>query len=178
MALQSTPSGFLNPPDILKKLELRPSMTAADFGCGSGGWVIPLAQMLKEGVVYAVDVQSHPLSAVRSKMERDRMYNIRAIEANVETEGSKIGQERCDIVLATNLLFQCEHPDRIFQEAMKVLKQGGTLLVVDWLSHSPVAPAKTISQEESDKLASKAGFSVKEHFQAGDYHWASIFQKP
>jgi ubiquinone/menaquinone biosynthesis C-methylase UbiE len=153
-------------------------MTAADFGCGSGGWVIPLATILKEGIVYAIDVQPQPLSVVRSRMERDRMYNIRIVEANVEKTGSKIGQERCDVVLLTNLLFQCEKPENVLKEAMRVLKQGGQLLVVDWYAHSPVAPTKTLSADDAASQIEKVGFSVKKSFQASEYHWGLIAQKP
>lgn len=174
MAFQSTPSGFLNPEEVLRKLDLRPSMNAADFGCGSGGWVIPLAKMLKDGMVYAIDVQKESLSAVRSKMEQGRMFNIRLIESNVELTGSRLREGSCDIVLLTNLLFQSEHPETILKEAKRVLRQGGQVLVVDWYSGHPMSPKKLISPEKAAELAEKEGFSVKETFQAGAHHWGMI----
>ena len=42
---------FLNPEQVLKQLDLKEEMTAADFGSGSGGWAIPLAKILKEGKI-------------------------------------------------------------------------------------------------------------------------------
>ncbi|GAH20696.1 unnamed protein product, partial [marine sediment metagenome] len=41
--------GFLNPSEVLKQLKLKKDMIAADFGCGSGGWALPLAKKLEEG---------------------------------------------------------------------------------------------------------------------------------
>ena len=42
---------FLNPNKVLKQLKLKPDMVGADFGSGSGGWVIPLAQELEDGKI-------------------------------------------------------------------------------------------------------------------------------
>jgi ubiquinone/menaquinone biosynthesis C-methylase UbiE len=58
---------FLNPEKILEKLNLNKKIVAADFGCGSGGWTIPLAKKVKW--VFAIDIQEEPLSALRSRMK-------------------------------------------------------------------------------------------------------------
>ncbi|PIP24588.1 MAG: hypothetical protein COX33_01180, partial [Candidatus Nealsonbacteria bacterium CG23_combo_of_CG06-09_8_20_14_all_36_125] len=47
---------FLNPSEVLKQLNLKKNMVAADFGSGSGGWAFPLAKKLEEGKVYAIDI--------------------------------------------------------------------------------------------------------------------------
>jgi len=57
------PEEFLNPKSIIKEhLTIKPGMVAVDFGCGSGGWTIPLAELLEHGRVYAVDILEEPLS--------------------------------------------------------------------------------------------------------------------
>ena len=57
---------FLNPEEVLDQLDLKVNMVAAEFGCGSGGFAIPLAKKLDEGLVYAIDIQESPLSALKS----------------------------------------------------------------------------------------------------------------
>mgnify|MGYP001611054209 FL=1 len=54
-------NNFLNPTEILRQLELKKDMVACDFGSGSGGWAIPLAKILEEGRVYAIDILEEPL---------------------------------------------------------------------------------------------------------------------
>jgi len=60
---------FVNPIQILDQIGLKSTMIAADFGSGSGGWAIPLAQKLEDGQVFAVDIQEEPLSALEGRVK-------------------------------------------------------------------------------------------------------------
>ena len=70
---------FLDPQKVLDQLDLAPNMIAADFGSGSGGWAIPLAEKLTEGKVFAIDILKEPLSALEGKMRSKRILNIQTI---------------------------------------------------------------------------------------------------
>ena len=115
---------FLNPNEVLNQLELREDMIAADFGCGSGGWVIPLAKKLEEGKVYAIDILEESLSALKSKAQLEKVSNIETVRVDLE-KGSGLGDSSLDLVLATNLLFQVENKNAIMGEIKRVLKKGG-----------------------------------------------------
>jgi len=168
---------FLNPQEVLNKLELEGEMIAADFGSGSGGWAIPLAKRLKFGKVYAIDILEEPLSALKSKAEIQRVYNIETINSNVE-KGVKIPDLSCDLVLLTNLLFQVEDKKRVLTEAKRVLKKGGEILVVDWLPEAPTGPKEgRISPEEVKEMAKNLNLKLEKEFQAGIFHYGLIFTK-
>lgn len=170
---------FINPLDILNKIELKPDMVAVDFGSGSGGWVIPLAQKLEEGRVFAVDVQEEPLSALGSKAKSQGLKNIKKVVADVEKEVPGIAAFSCDLVLMTNLLFQVDNKEGVFQEAKRVLKQGGRILVVEWKVESVLGPQEgKVSQEEVKAIAQKLGLRLEKEFEAGTYHYGLLFIKP
>ena len=80
-------------------------MNGADFGCGSGGWAIPLAKALAEGKVYAVDLLEEPLSALRSRIRAANIFNVEIVKADVEKTIIRLLANSVDIVLMTNLLF-------------------------------------------------------------------------
>jgi ubiquinone/menaquinone biosynthesis C-methylase UbiE len=166
--------GFLNPKEILEKLKLRKNMVAADFGCGSGGWAIPLAKKVQR--VFAIDVLEEPLSALRSKARMERIFNIDALKANVE-KGTTLISESCDLVLMTNLLFQVDDMKGVLEEGKRVLKKGGRILVVDWKEETEVGPEKRVSPEKVKEIAKEIGLNLKEEFEAGIYHWGLIFEK-
>ena len=154
-------------------------MTAADFGCGSGGWVIPLAKRLEQGLVYAIDIQEEPLSALESKMKLEGIQNIRKVLSDIEIEnGSKIPASSCELVLMTNLLFQIEKKKGVFMEANRVLKKNGKVLVVDWKPESSLGPEQgRVSSEEVKELAQETKLKLKKEFSAGDYHYGLVFEK-
>jgi len=153
-------------------------MMAADFGCGAGGWTIPLAEMLEDGLVIAIDVQEAPLSALMGRARLQGLSNIRKINADVEGRIRGLADLSCDFVLMTDLLFQVEQREAVFQEARRVLKKEGKILVVEWNVDSPLGPRQgRISQEEIKQIAEKVGFQLETEFPAGDYHFALIFVK-
>ena len=172
--------GFLNPSQVLRQLKLKEEMTAADFGSGSGGWAIPLAKKLEDGKVYAIDILEEPLSALRAKSQLEKIQNIQTIRANVENKnGSTLPDFSVDLVLITNLLFQTEKREEVFEEARRILKSGGKVLVVDWEEDSPQGPIEgRVSEKEVKKIAENFGFNLEKEFEAGIYHYGLVFVKP
>ena len=170
--------GFLNPQEVLNELKIEGEMIAADFGSGSGGWAIPLAKRLKFGKVYAVDILEEPLSALKSKAEIQKVYNIETINSNVE-KGIKLPDLSCDLVLLTNLLFQVDDKKRVLTEAKRVLKKGGKILVVDWLPEALQGPREgRVSPDEVKKIAKNLNLKLEKEFRTGIYHYGLIFIKP
>jgi len=169
---------FLNPNHILDQLELRKTMIAADFGCGSGGWTIPLAQRLEQGKVFAIDIQEDPISALMGKAKLQNLFNIEKILADCETEILKIQNHSCDLVLLTSVLFQAENKKNVFEEAKRVLNNNGRILVVDWKQNSCLGPKQgKISEQEVKTLASDCGFQFKKQLNAGNYQYGLVFAK-
>lgn len=170
-------NGFLNPTEVLKQLKLRKDMTACDFGSGSGGWALPLAKELEEGKVYAIDILEEPLSALRAKVKLGKIFNIETIKSDVG-KTSRLIQESCDLVLMTNLLFECEDKKQVIEEGKRVLKKGGKFLIVDWKKEAPLGPKEDrVSPEEVKKIAEDLNLKLEKEFEAGLYHWALIFVK-
>lgn len=171
--------GFLDPQKVLNKLKLREDMVAADFGSGSGGWAIPLAKILKEGKVYAIDILEEPLSALVSRMRLERVLNIDTIRSNVESpNGSKLTDGSVDLVLMTNLLFEVEDKKKVISEAKRILKKRGKILIVDWRVDAPFGPVEgRISPEEVKEIAKDLNLEIKKEFEAGRYHWGLVLTK-
>ncbi len=167
---------FLNPSRVLDLLDLKEHFVAADFGSGSGGWVIPLARRLKEGKVYAIDILEEPLSALKSKIKLEKGLSIETIKSDIE-KTSRLLDASCDLVLMTNLLFEVEDRRKVLEEAKRVLKPGGILLVVDWTKDASLGPEIRVSPEEIKEIAKEIGFVLKKEFPAGVYHWGLIFNK-
>ncbi|MCD6500880.1 class I SAM-dependent methyltransferase [bacterium] len=170
---------FVNPIEILNQIGLKANMIAADFGSGSGGWTIPLARKLEDGQVFAVDIQEEPLSVLESRAKLQGISNIQKIIANVEEKIPGISDLTCDLVLVTDLLFQIEDKKGVFEEAKRILKPGGKILVVEWIPGVSLGPkGGAPSKEEVKEITKNLGFRLEKEFKAGDYHFGFVFVKP
>lgn len=165
---------FLNPQKILNGLGLKKNMVAADFGAGSGGWALPLAKILEDGRVFAVDILEEPISALKSKIALDKLMNIQTIKADVE-KGVQIPSWSCDLVLMTNLLFEVSGKKKVLEEGKRILAQDGKILVIDWKKDALLGPKEgRVSAEEIKKIAEEAGLKTESSFDASPYHWALV----
>ena len=158
-------------------------MTAADFGCGSGGWVIPLAKKLEEGKIFAIDILEEPLSALRAKAKLVKITNVETIRADIE-KGAKLLDESCDLVLMTNLLFEVEDKRKVLEEGKRILKKGGRILIVDWTppTHHPkeasLGPKEgRVAPEEVKETGLDLNLRIEKEFEASIYHFGLILLK-
>lgn len=169
---------FVEPIEVLRKLELPKDSKAVDLGSGSGGWSLPLARILEDGEVVAVDVLEEPLSSLKGKARLEGLGNIRAVVGNAESNIVELATSGFDLVLMTNLLFQVDDKSALFRLAQRILKPGGRLLVVDWKKESLLAPKTgSVSPTEIKELAANFDFQIEKEFPAGDYHFALVFSK-
>lgn len=169
--------GFLDPSSILNQLHLKKNFIAVDFGSGSGGWAIPLAKQLEEGKVYALDILEEPLSALRSRIKLEKILNIETKRVDVE-KNTFLPNQFCDLVLMTNLLFECEDKKKVLEEGKRILKPNGKILVVDWKKDNPLTPEiEFCSIEKVKEIAKELGLKIEKEFEAGPYHWGLILQK-
>lgn len=158
-------------------------MVVADFGAGSGAYVLTIAEWLAHaGHVYAVDVQQELLRRIKNESHRRGYKNVEIVWGDLERpNGSKIAHNHCDRVLISNLLFQLEDKDVVMREAYRILKPDGLLAIIDWSeSFGGMGPHKNdvVKKEGAIHHAQKAGFVPVHEFEAGAHHYGLIFKKP
>jgi ubiquinone/menaquinone biosynthesis C-methylase UbiE len=117
-----------NPDEIIGAIELHPGFVAADLGCGSGYFTVPLAQRVKK--VYAIDIQDEMLEFLKKKIKKMKIMNI---EPLLSRPGEiPLGDESIDLLLSVNTLHEFRSKDKMIREMIRVVKKGGKLLIVDF----------------------------------------------
>ena len=170
---------FLNINEVLNHLDVKKSDTVAEFGCGTADFTLALAKRIDKGKLYALDIQEEKLSVLKNKIASHYANNVKVIKCDLEAPGgSTLRDDFLNIVLIPNVLFGVENKYGIMQEAKRVLKVGGQLLVIDWLKVSPLGPKENFfSVDEVKKMAGELGLAFKQQFASGDYHYALLFIK-
>lgn len=168
---------------LLEKSGIAEKMIVADLGCGRRGYFTLQAAKLVglNGLVYAIDVVKSALENVNSMANLFGIPNIKTIWANLEIpKATKILNESVDLAMINNVFFQTKRDDLIIQEAVRILKKEGKLLITDWKkTKAPFGPPvqDRISSEQVKIDAEKCGLVLEEKIEAGPYHYALIFIK-
>ncbi|MCK4918860.1 MAG: methyltransferase domain-containing protein [Candidatus Pacebacteria bacterium] len=172
--------GLMNPDSIIEDLNIKDGMTVADFGCGAGYFTIPIAKIVKNsGKVYAIDVLNSSLESVSSKAKLYGLLNITTIRANVEAKGSlEIEDKSTDFVILANILFQTNDYDSVLNEAKRITKNDGKIVIIDWIPNKiPMGPKfeHCLSENDIKKLAIKNGLKAIKVINAGSNHYGMVF---
>lgn len=72
--------------DILKEVDTKPGHAVLDYGCGSGSYIVPLAELVgKEGAIYALDINPAAIQIVKKiavispLSKQDKISGCRAV---------------------------------------------------------------------------------------------------
>lgn len=175
-------SQLFNPDDVLKEIGIAEGMTIADFGAGSGYITFRIAPLVgARGIVYALDVKKTVVNHINSEIKARAMKNIKPIWTNLEVTGANpIPVNSVDLVFIVNTLFQSHRHKNILEEAKRVVKPGGNIVIVDWRKESaPFGPPpdERVSIEKLKQIGYDEGLNKIREFQAGKYHFGLVFKK-
>jgi ubiquinone/menaquinone biosynthesis C-methylase UbiE len=174
--------GFLDPERIVEEFGIIEGMEIADFGSGAGYFTILIAEKAgPEGQVYALDILESALGGLETKARAESIKNIKTVWSNLEVTGSSgLSQDSLDMVLLANVLFQSIKKSEIIREAIRVLKQGGSLILIDWAKGTGGfgPPESSRTDEDAMKLlVEKEGLSFIQPLSAGSFHYGLKFKK-
>jgi ubiquinone/menaquinone biosynthesis C-methylase UbiE len=173
---------FANPEENIGRLYLKEGEKVADFGAGTGTYAIAAGKKVGgDGKVYAVEVQDTLLPRIANAAREAGLSNIKPLWGDIEElGGTAIPDQSLNAVVLSNILFQVEDMKGVVGEVARVLKRGGRVLVVEWkgsFNNLGPAPDAIVSPNTVEELFVRSGFTEKEHFDAGAYHYAFIFEK-
>lgn len=174
---------FSDPEKNLNQFSLGDDWNVADFGVGSGAYALIAAERLLSGGghIYAVDIQKNLLSKLKKEAEEEHYKNLDVVWGDVEEpNGSGLGDNSMDAVIASNIFFQLEDKKAAIQEIRRVLRTGRRVLMIDWSeSFGGLGPhtENIFKKEDARELFENADFDFVEEIKAGEHHYGLIFKK-
>jgi len=120
---------------------LLPELDVADLGCGDGYLAVELSRFARK--VIAIDHSDAALERARALSERlarrspgDGGRRVRNVEwKRGEIETLPLDDESVDVALLSQALHHATDPDAALAEAVRILRPGGRVLVLDLRRH-------------------------------------------
>jgi len=141
---------------------LLPALDVADLGCGEGYLTIESARWAKH--VTAIDRSAGVLARARAVAARKKFTNITWKKG--ELENLPIDDGSMDVALLSQALHHAAEPAAALGEALRILKPGGRLLILDLRPHDETWVREKLgdrwfgfSDEHLSGLLTRAGFT-------------------
>jgi ArsR family transcriptional regulator len=141
---------------------LLPAMDVADLGCGEGYLTVETALWAKH--VTAVDRSSSVLTRAKALAARKKCANITWQKG--ELEQLPIEDASMDVAMLSQALHHASEPSAAIAEALRILRPGGRLLILDLRPHDETWVREKLgdqwfgfSDEHLTGLLSRAGFT-------------------
>ncbi|MGJ8697808.1 MAG: metalloregulator ArsR/SmtB family transcription factor [Verrucomicrobiaceae bacterium] len=106
--------------------------TVADLGAGEGTLSQLLAQRAKH--VIAIDHSPKMVAFGKSLAKENKLPNLDYRLGDIEAP--PIDDHSVDLAIFSQALHHADHPEKALSEAHRILKPGGTLVVLDLLQHT------------------------------------------
>ena len=114
---------------ILNEVGIQPGDLVLDFGCGPGGYILLLYQLVGPyGMIYALDMNPLAIRSVKKIASKNNLSNVETIISDGKTGLSDMSM---DFVLLYDVLHHLGHLEDILAELSRVLKPDGILSVSD-----------------------------------------------
>jgi ubiquinone/menaquinone biosynthesis C-methylase UbiE len=168
-----------NTTQLLKNLAVQPGMVIADIGAGSGYHSTLLSKMVRNGKVYAVDVEREMIAYLNERIKREGKKNIIPV---LSTEKAvSLPANSVDLMLLVDVYHEFSFPYEMALSMLEALKPGGKLVLVEFRAEDPNVPIKTIhkmSQQQAVKEFKAAGFTFEKNTSNLPWQHCLIFRKP
>lgn len=165
------------PSEVVTALGLKPGMTVADIGAGTGYFNRFLAEAVgPSGRVLALDTEPEMVEHMKSRAEKEGTPNVRPLL--VEPSDPKLPAGGVDVVMIVNTYHHIDDRLDYFRRMKKALKPGGRVAVIDYLKKPlPVGPREEhkISREHITGEMRTAGYRLAGEPEFLPYQYFLIF---
>lgn len=147
---------------LIEALDLKPGMTVADIGAGSGVISMLIAKQIGDGEVLAVDIQPEMLEALEVNCKRRQIDNVQPVLGTAKSP--RLEENSVDLVVMVDVYHEFEFPYEMLSAISRALKPGGRVAFVEYRKEDPTVPIKEVhkmSEAQVKKEASVSGLNLR-----------------
>ena len=127
---------------LIGALPLRPTDVVVDLGAGTGFFTLPLARVVAQGKVLAVDLQPEMLAMIRRRVGAAKLTNIETVLAS--EADPHLPRDSVDLVLLVDAYHEFSYPREVMQHVVAALKPQGRVALVEYRGEDPNVPIRRL----------------------------------
>jgi len=149
---------------ILDACELKPGMTVADVGAGTGVFTRPFAaKVAPDGKVLAVDITQKFLDHIAKTCREQKIENVECVLCTPTS--TELPPQSIDLAFTCDTYHHFEYPMKTLASIHRALRPGGRLIVIDFKKEEGVSPRWIMGHVRADKETvieevTQAGFKL------------------
>jgi len=129
------------PARAIEALDIKPGMTVADIGAGSGYYTVRLARKVgADGKVYATDIQVGMLSIIQRRAAMEKLTNV--VPVLGAADDPKLPPGWVDLALMVDVYHELAAPQAFVRRLREALKPDGRLVLIEFRKEDPRVPIK------------------------------------
>ena len=117
--------------EIVAALDIRPGMTVADVGAGTGAFTVLFSEKVGAGgTAIAQDISPEFLRGIEARARREKLGNVRTVQGG--EKDANLPPASVDLVFVCDTYHHFEYPQAMLASLQAALKPGGRLAVIDY----------------------------------------------
>jgi predicted methyltransferase/mono/diheme cytochrome c family protein len=154
--------------EVIAKLGLKPGMTIADIGSGTGAFTIPFAKAVApDGKALAVDIWPELLDHVRQKAATENVGNLQTVLAALDDP--RLPPNQVDIAFFHDVFHNANDRPGYLRVLASQLKASGRIAIIEQEYDDPIAKkwdedADRITKEQVKGWMAAVGFELEAEF--------------
>jgi ubiquinone/menaquinone biosynthesis C-methylase UbiE len=148
-ALRAKASAADEIPKLAALMEWKPGTVVADIGAGDGSYAFAAAEQVgATGKVFATEIDAEKLKALKAEVKKKGLQNVTIVESG-EAE-TNLPASCCDAIFLRRVYHHLTKPSEFDASAMRSLKPGGKLAIIDFPPHPEYGKVKGVPKDRED----------------------------
>lgn len=153
-----------NPEGALDAIGIKPGMSVADVGAGTGYMSLRMAKRVgPSGKVYSEDVQPEMLRRLRQNAAEAKLNNIQTVLGG--EADPKLPPATLDLILLVDVYHEFSQPQKMLRKMREALKPDGRLVLIEYRKEDPsipIRPEHKMSVQEVKLETEAEGFHLSQ----------------
>lgn len=140
---------------VLGALDIKPGMTIADIGAGTGYYARRIARRAgSKGIVYAVEVQPGMMALLEKELARHLATSVKAVLGT--TTDPRLPEASLDLAVMVDVYHELEHPYEMLAAIVRAVKPGGRVAFVEFRANDAAVPIKALHTMTEEQVRKEA----------------------